>query len=174
MITSQSFSIFVVTTVIAIFTGFLWQDEYTVNLHGKYIRFFFRGNFRSLLTAHIILLSGFLVFLWFNPLGEMPEILGILSGGEVMLLGTAFGGFLNWRVGHWSFAPRHSLVITRLVALSEKDALDESLLRIHLLSMIDSISKGNVASQKQLHHLIDRDDRLGVLTQNILIDLGYK
>ena len=168
MITALSFSVFVVTTLVAIFTGFLWQDEYTVNLHGKYVKLFFGGKSRSLLTAHLILLSGFLIFLLLSPQANTPEMLGVLSGGEVMLLSIGFGGFLNWRVGPWSFAPRHDLLARRIIELSERGILDTSNLEVYLKSMAGEIRKGNTASQEKLMLLESRSDELGVRTKEIL------
>jgi hypothetical protein len=168
MITSLSFSIFIAATLVAIFTGFLWQDEFTASLHGRFIRLFFGSKFRSLLTTHLVLLSGFLVFLLLSPQALIPEMLGVLSGGEVMLLAIAYSGFLNWRLGRWSFAPRHGFVVKRIIELSEGGRLDGSVLKVQMESMVGEIRKCNTASEQHLLLLESRNDALGDQIREIL------
>jgi hypothetical protein len=168
MINPISFVIFVVGTTAAILTGFLWQDEYTSKNCKKTIRILFGGKTRSFLTAHIVILSGLLVLLFTSPEADFSEIFGVFIGGEVMLLGVGIGGFLNWHIGPWSHAPRHGLVVTRIIELSHRGMLDDSTLEIHLRSMIGEIEKGNNASKKKLLLLENRDDQLGERTRQLI------
>jgi hypothetical protein len=121
MISSLSFWSFVITTTLSITTGFFWQDEYTKVMFGKYVRKLFGGKMRSLITAHIVFVIGFLVFFFLSPDGSIPEIMGVFVGGEVMLLGTGFGGFLNWRMGPWSHGARHGFIAKKIIEQSDAD-----------------------------------------------------
>lgn len=155
-------------------SGYIWQDKYTAEYHRPITRLFFGDKNRSFLAAHAIMFLGFVGFVVISPSAETPEILGVLTGSLCMLWATGLGGWMNWRLGRWSFANRHKMVAYWAVKLTEEgktDVLEDQFLEEQLRSMLGEAKSGNTASHEVLLSLLEREDELGRRIQAIVHEL---
>jgi hypothetical protein len=137
-------------TVITVVSEAFWQDKFTAQYFGKVIQLLFGGKVRSLITSHMFFLVGAGLVFIFDPEITIIEMVSLCLVSEIFIIGTAIGVWMNLRIGPYSWAPRHKILVDRIIRFYDDDELDTLYLKTILESLIAETKNGNSVSRQLL------------------------
>ncbi|RLI47438.1 MAG: hypothetical protein DRO73_11710 [Candidatus Thorarchaeota archaeon] len=162
MVSTLTYHILGVGVGLAIASGFFWGDKYSTRYYNRILKLMFGGNIRSLCTGEIPIVLAFLLSVLLFDIGNIEKMLTAIIGCEVAYFVIGLSLFTNWRVGPFSFAPRHGIRVYWIVnAFEKRGTIVENFLSANVESMFWAARNGNSKSAHLLSSLSQRDDELG-------------
>ncbi len=174
MISSLSLYLCVFVTAVAVASEAFWQDKFTAQYYGKLTRLLFGGKVRSLITTHMFLIIGIGLVFFLDSGITIFEIVAYYLVSEIFILGAARGIWMNLRIGSYSSAPRHKILVEGVIRMYTEDRLDDFYLKTILESLVAETKHGNSVSNQLLRSLYDRDDELGVYCKELVAVMDCK